>query len=302
LDSRRIVGFVRDISIVSDGEYAGLSAPKSIQLFPADLGNQDLEYSGIYEDGWVAESSYAVLQQTESSATLVVSLKIPIRQGHATASWAAVLVDGREVARQPVSSSGLVSFKIPVQGNGKRRVELRFDRAVPLPGTDGRPASALIQYLGFQPAYSGALQPPSHASGSGTLDPGSAAEASPDIVPSNSGIEFADGWYDFERFSGQTFRWSRSKAVVHLAPVPGQRWLIADLEPNSAGRPVLVRACARDGRLILEKRLAGREEIRIPLSGARQLDVVFQVDKGVLAHSPNDKRQLSLRFFHLKLG
>lgn len=302
LDSRRIVGFVRDISLVSDIEYASLSAPQAIQLFPADLDNKDLEYTGIYEDGWVAESSYAVLQQPESSATLVVELKVPMSQGRAVASWAAVLVDGREVARQS-AASGSVLFKIPVPGSGKRRVGLRFERAVPLPVPDGRPASARIRYVGFQPPDSGTVQPPSHPLGGGseTLSSPAVMGAPPDIVPPNSGIGFADGWYDFERFNGQTFRWSRSQAVVHLTPGPGQRWLIADLEPNSAGRPVLVRARTRDGRPIFEKRLAGREEIRVPLSGARQLDVVFQVDKGVLAHSPHDKRQLSLRFFHLRL-
>ena len=33
--------------------------------FPADLTYPDLEYSGIYEDGWIAESAFFSLSQPD---------------------------------------------------------------------------------------------------------------------------------------------------------------------------------------------------------------------------------------------
>lgn len=149
-DSRKITGFARDISLISEEDYTALNAPVAIQLFPGDLGNKDLEYSGIYEDGWVAESSYAILRQPQDQATLVVSLNVPLLHNRRPSAWAALWLDGKEISRAS-TASGTISFKIPVQGIGRRRVELRFDRADNLPDPDGRPVSARILYLGFQP-------------------------------------------------------------------------------------------------------------------------------------------------------
>ncbi len=149
-DNRRIVGFCRDISLISGDRYSALQAPQAIQTFPGDLKNKNLEYSGIYEDGWVAESSDIVLQQGHGASYLVVSLLVPTLQGRKPASWAALLVDGREVERKPVASSG-VGFNVPVRGEGRRRIGLRFDNVVSLPSPDSRPVSARLRYAGFQP-------------------------------------------------------------------------------------------------------------------------------------------------------
>jgi len=59
LDDRRLVGFVRDISIMTDEQYRALPRPTRIGDFPWDLyNNPGLEYSGMYEDGWVASDAY----------------------------------------------------------------------------------------------------------------------------------------------------------------------------------------------------------------------------------------------------
>jgi hypothetical protein len=148
-DNRRIVGFCRDISLISDDQYLAIQAPEAIQKFPGDLKNKDLEYSGIYEDGWVAESSEVVLQQSDGASYLVVSLLIPTLDGRRAASWVTLLVDGLEVGRQPVGSSG-VGFNVKVTGKGRRRIGLRFNDAVSLPNPDTRPVSARLRYVGFQ--------------------------------------------------------------------------------------------------------------------------------------------------------
>jgi hypothetical protein len=152
-DTRKITGFTRDISLISDEEYSKLNPPQAIQRFPNDVADKALEYSGIYEDGWVAESSYAVLRQAADDSSLVLSLSVPTLNGHPAASEVAVLLDGREVGRKS-ATAGLVGITVPTHGAGNRRVELRFDRAESLPLPDNRPVSAQIKYLGFQSSAS----------------------------------------------------------------------------------------------------------------------------------------------------
>jgi hypothetical protein len=59
LDDRRLVGFTRDISLITDEEYQKLERPSRITDFPGDLSrNPGLEYSGLFEDGWVGPDSF----------------------------------------------------------------------------------------------------------------------------------------------------------------------------------------------------------------------------------------------------
>ena len=59
LDDRRLVGFTRDISLITDEQYRALEKPTRISEFPADLARYPgLEYSGLFEDGWMAEDAF----------------------------------------------------------------------------------------------------------------------------------------------------------------------------------------------------------------------------------------------------
>ncbi len=59
LDDRRLVGFTRDISLLTEEQYRALPRPEKISQFPQDLMKYPgLEYSGIFEDGWTAQDSY----------------------------------------------------------------------------------------------------------------------------------------------------------------------------------------------------------------------------------------------------
>ena len=72
LDSRRLVGLARNISLVSEPEYERLSPPSAIATFPRDLGAPALEYSGMYEDGWIADDVFVVLRRPNGAAVLTV--------------------------------------------------------------------------------------------------------------------------------------------------------------------------------------------------------------------------------------
>jgi hypothetical protein len=77
-DPRRVVGFARDISLVEDQHLANLQRPRAITSWPEDLlRNGDLEFSGIYEDGWVSNSAFIVLGKGARGEKLVVRGDLP---------------------------------------------------------------------------------------------------------------------------------------------------------------------------------------------------------------------------------
>jgi hypothetical protein len=71
-DRRLLVAFLRDISLVSEEEYARLHPPERVERFPEDLLHPDLEYSGLFEDGWVSEGAFVCLGRPGLPARLVV--------------------------------------------------------------------------------------------------------------------------------------------------------------------------------------------------------------------------------------
>jgi len=144
IDPRFLTGYVRDVSLVSETEYRRLRPPQVLQHFPADLANQNLEYSGIYEDGWVGEGSYAVLA-AGPAAELQLRASVPRGAG----KHLEVLVGGHIVASLPVMP-GALNLRVPVPSSSvPRRVELRFAKTIRLKAPDLRPASALLSFLGF---------------------------------------------------------------------------------------------------------------------------------------------------------
>jgi hypothetical protein len=145
IDPRYVTSYVRDVSIVTDSEYGRLQAPLALRAFPQALGHRDLEYSGLYEDGWVAERAYAMLAPGPAADVVVKGETF----GGAARS-VTVLVDGRFLTRRRVSGA----FELRVRGpasSRRRRVELRFSSVSLLPSPDGRPAAARLSFLGFAP-------------------------------------------------------------------------------------------------------------------------------------------------------
>jgi hypothetical protein len=146
LDPRALTSYVRDVSLLSDTEYRQLPAPTAVRAFPGDLGNPDLEYSGIFEDGWTAEMSYVML--AGGKATEVVVRANVLAQASRRVE---ILVDGHRVLRRAVQP-GEVELRAHVPATTtRRRVELRFAAAAPISAADDRRASALLQFVGVVP-------------------------------------------------------------------------------------------------------------------------------------------------------
>jgi hypothetical protein len=151
MDPRHIVGFSRDISLISDHDYLEMSPPSALLQFPKDLRNPALEYSGLYEDGWTAEAGYVVLKESAPADKLALSLMVPRIGQDQASSECVVSLDGVEVARRRLNA-GTTSFELPVKScpGCRHKVELHFDRALSLPAPDGRPVSALVRYIRFR--------------------------------------------------------------------------------------------------------------------------------------------------------
>ena len=78
LDDRRLVGFMRDASVITEEQYLALPRPSKINDFPGDLARYPgLEYSGLFEDGWVAEDAFFKLGPSRAGQILTFKGTIP---------------------------------------------------------------------------------------------------------------------------------------------------------------------------------------------------------------------------------
>ncbi len=78
LDDRRLIGFTRDISVLTDEQYRAMPRPTKITKFPRDLLEyKGLEYSGIYEDGWTGRDAYFKLGTSHAGQVLYFKGYIP---------------------------------------------------------------------------------------------------------------------------------------------------------------------------------------------------------------------------------
>jgi hypothetical protein len=153
LDPRRMVGFVRDISLVSEDDYHALKSPTAIRYFPQDLTDPNLEYSGIYEDdGWVGDRAFVILSQPDVPAKVVCRLVVPRIDTENFSTDVTLLVDGTEMARK-TTGPGNVELSADLPANaGHRRIELSFSKFQHFRDPDGRPVGAKLQSIEIESA------------------------------------------------------------------------------------------------------------------------------------------------------
>jgi hypothetical protein len=160
MDYRQLTGFARDISLVSEQQYAALQAPPAVQSFPKDFQNPQLEYSGAYEDGWLSDWAWLAVAQPWNASELVIKGTVPKVNDPNFTTDMTVLVDGKEMGRKTVGVD-FFEYRLPVpalaadgtsHAPGRRKVELKFSRYQQLPLPDGRPVSFHIGFLGFETA------------------------------------------------------------------------------------------------------------------------------------------------------
>lgn len=149
-DQRLMTTWARDISLISEKQYQSISPPISLQHFPADLADKNLEYSGIYEDGWISESSFFVLSPSTSSKYIKVVGTVPQIKDVNFSTVLKLSLDGKEITSQNL---GLGNFevKVPITSfTPKQRVALVFSNYQTLPSPDGRIIGGKIDFIGFE--------------------------------------------------------------------------------------------------------------------------------------------------------
>ena len=295
LDARRLVGFGRDISAISDDEYDRLDRPSFLADPPADLLNKNLEYSGAYEDGWISEASQYVLARPQGSQRLIVRGLVPLIGDPNYHSRFVVLLNGR-VAGRGEAGIGTLEMHFPAgHASGAVKVRLLFDRYQRLPGGDDRPVAMKLYALGFQNAQESAAYARSATLSSRKRSDWWSAE-------DKSGVQFGNGWYPLETYGGQTFRWANNDAAITVRIAKSSE-LVVDVEPGpgEGGRPGVLHLLDAAGEDVGSKTIVGRQLVKFTLpQGASPKSFVLHIDGGG-AKVPSDPRILDFRVFSVSV-
>ena len=138
-DQRKLVGFGRDISLISAADYANLTPPSAVKTFPDDLAHPDLEYSGVYEDGWVSEAAFLSLKSSKPAPLRIQGMIPRIIKNSNFETELTVLVEGKEISRQSLKRGEFnLELAVPPSPN-RQRIDLRFSNLQSLPAPDYRP-------------------------------------------------------------------------------------------------------------------------------------------------------------------
>ena len=149
MDYRNISYFCRGISLLSDEEYANKTAPTCLELFPASLQNPDLEFSGIYEDGWVSDAAFFKLRSEKTSSILKIAGFVPLIDNPSFATKLYVTINNQSVFTKELKV-GYFNIEVPIKQQHTPLVELAFDGVQILPKGDGRPVGGKLNFIGFE--------------------------------------------------------------------------------------------------------------------------------------------------------
>src|SRR5579883_237892 len=160
-DRRMLTCSVRDISILSEEEYAAFRPPEAIAKFPDELSHPQLEYSGFDEDGWVNKGFKARLTQSAPGQEVVIRGQVPSLPGQQTfRTEVTVLVDGQPIEKKMLNTGDFEIRANDAATTGPRWVECRFSESLVLPAGDERLVMALIKFVGFEPKDESRSRPP----------------------------------------------------------------------------------------------------------------------------------------------
>lgn len=148
VDDRCIAVHLRDLSLISESDYEALAPPQRLTKFPDHLAHPDLEFSGIYEHGWLSRQSFFRLRLPKSTSMLVVRGVVPAFTPEFTTEIT-VRLDGREISRRILCPGEFVVEALVPQQAGLARIDVAFSRDHQLGPIDTRQATCRLQEIGF---------------------------------------------------------------------------------------------------------------------------------------------------------
>lgn len=149
LDGRLTTAWARDISLIDDGSYERMRPPSSVSRFPSDLGNPALEYSGVYEDGWISDRAYVVLQPRTPRAVLSIRALVPLIADPSYRARVCVRVDAGTPACK-IQAPGIFSYERAAFSTKRHTVELSIAPPQSSRGPDNRRLGARLDFVGFR--------------------------------------------------------------------------------------------------------------------------------------------------------
>jgi hypothetical protein len=157
VDNRQMVGFARDIALVTDAQYRSMERPKSITSWPADLlANPALEFSGIYEDGWISNRAFVILGAALAGERLHIAAQVPpLPRFVSSTGGVRVLLNGTPIYKAQVKPGSFEIDHALTADSPRNRVDFFFDQMAQLPGGDDRPVSAQLLQVTITPNPTG---------------------------------------------------------------------------------------------------------------------------------------------------
>jgi hypothetical protein len=134
LDPRRLTGFARNISLLTEDEVRAMTPPAAVPSFPRGLFTPGLLFSGVYEDGWMAEAARFRLQLPEGSGGVRITGDVQGFGALQRGVGITILVDGGTVLARRLDP-GDFDLRVPLPRSGDARwVEIRTDAVDRQPG------------------------------------------------------------------------------------------------------------------------------------------------------------------------
>jgi hypothetical protein len=282
-DGRPVAALMRNIGF----EPASATPPPvAIKEFPADVETSGLWVSGLEPDGWIGESAFLELAQTNPSSDIVLRGLVPRLSDPGFTTDIQVVVDGQTLLTRSLGI-GIFRLRAPMPpGSDRRRVELRFSQAQQLPAPDGRRTAARLQYIGVEQADTAPPVPvaatPTEPVLPQVVRSTSAELSNPKVGAIGAGL---DGWLAAAAsFTLAQPATPTSVVVRGMVPMIGDRAFTTELQ-------VLV-----DGQEVARQTLGlGEFEVRAPTppaSGTRRVELHFS---GVQTLPAGDGRSVGAR-------
>jgi hypothetical protein len=163
-DPRFLTGFTRNISLIAPDQVAAIVPPAAIAGFPAGLMAPGLFYSGVTEDGWLADRAWFDLGPSGPSNFVHVTGSVPGFGAKIPGSVIQVFAEGVKVSEGTLTG-GAFDMTIPIpQASGPREITFDIAGTDRLPPPDGRRVSILLTSLsvGRKDVAASAPAGPSH--------------------------------------------------------------------------------------------------------------------------------------------
>lgn len=152
LDDRRLVGFTRDISIVTEDQYRHLKRPARISKLPDDIyNNPGLEYSGLFEDGWLGDQAYVCLTSARKGDIVTFKGEVPDLPAFRDGLILTMTINGKEPEPVVLHPGTFTINRFVTEDCDVTQIQLQFNKAETYGKVDARHLTAFINELSVHP-------------------------------------------------------------------------------------------------------------------------------------------------------